>query len=453
VNDSTVEQTDSKSDESDISSSNHSAMLWEIARGYYVDEEQQREDREVQKRFRQKSRGARLGRQMQKPSQGGKWHLSLSKKVEDKSTVLEPYIVSTDVSANVGPTAESEQGLSAEAMLSASTSASTLQTIEKSKLRPPPLQLVGKRNFKRSSSAKLQGETGPKSLHPSALPLPLNIKGESDIGSSAQHNEANFRAEKPKDALGKVLDSPSKISHMPIPPRADTGLKLAPGLIRHNGEILLRSAHSIPQNRASWATRSLSSASSHLWSDTDDDPYPETPPSSKTLRNPNGKEMEIEIAADPGSQNGYVGEHLEDEILDLYLEEKYQAVPPPVPEKSPQKVATASQRLGKPLPRIPIDLNHPSAEGMTRQSTQVSSPANEIENVNVSIPPQTAESTEPMFFEKSSNGNGNTRTDGETGIKEESDEERELRETEERHRRVAAILRRLRDERTDSFYE
>ena len=412
--DRTQPSNDKESENDSTDSPEKSVLPTEIARSY-VDEQERAEDRERQERYRKQMRGRRLGKQMHQMSDPkkesrvdsgissgkGKWRFS----------VFESEIESRATTSNNSSESSTNNGVSKAkaptATVSASASTLTLLESEKVKMRPLPLRVnTAKANqapIARPAVISFEDQAQEKPVeHPSALPTPLAIPA----------TRADLQQGATRQAVMRLSDGTPVHS---------------PHLIRRNGEVLLPPKSPISPIEQVRHSSDSSVSSEGFWSDHKNqyenrkesrskkwmgkakakETQPDTPPTGNTLDY-------------NYSYNAMVGDRKRDEdaddkfdILDFYLDHYDADLPPAVPERSPSRSIAQDPPL---------------------------SPGIAAPNTDINVRNSTTTTTSDPFRDSYEHDHFRNQR-----LAEDDEEERLRWEDEERHKRVAAILGRLRE--------
>ena len=415
-NERTQPSNDKESENGSTDSHEKSALLTEIARSF-VDEQERAEDRERQERYRKQMRGKRLGKQMHQLSEPkketrsrvdsdiscgkGKWRFS----------VFESEIESRASTSNTSSESSTNNAVSKteapKTIVSASASTMTLPESEKVKMRPLPLRVnTAKANQTPSArpaaiSFEDQAQEKP-AKHPSALPTPLSIRAPRAKPQPDATRQAVMRL-----SDGTPVHSPRLIrlnGEVLLPPKSP----ISPiEQVRHSFDSSVSSEKFWSENENQHENRNENGSEKGKGKEREQDTEPDTPPTGNTL------DYDYSYIAIVGDRKRDEDADDKSDILDFYLDHYDADLPPAVPERSPRRSIAQDPPLSPGIAAPNTDIN-------VRNST-------------------TTASSNPFRDSYEHEHFRNQR------LAEEEDEERRRWEDEERHKRVAAILGRLRE--------
>ena len=380
----TQPSSEDRSETGSTASPKKSMLLTEIPRSS-IDEQERAEDRERQERYRKEMRGKRLGIQMlpkSLESENESRVRSEGGKRRWRFSVFENEVESRPSTANTS----SHDSLGKLEMAKEPETAATDMSAAASTLTLP-------------ESEKIK-------MRPSPLKINTTKANQILMPRSTLSNSSNSNQVKHPSALPTPLrvHHPKEKSQAEVAATRKAVMRLSDGtpvrsprLIRRNGEVLLppKEDHSSVPRASSFSAASPvpSSPSLDTWSHDEaslgPEKQPDTPPTANIVhyeQKHSSKEGEIDDRSD---------------ILDFYLDQYSADVAPAVPEKSPRRNLTTTDTAAS-----------KDGHGMKEDRTNT--------------------------YTASSNPFGDQSDD------EAEDDERRQWEEEERHKRVAAILGRLR---------
>ena len=380
---------DDETESGSTESPEKSILLTEIARSY-VDEQRRAEDRERQEQYRKEMRGKRLGLQMSSESpisegesrvRSGDGQRKWRFSAFENEIESRPNTAGNSSDDSLGKLETPKDMKRVTTSVSTAASTLTLPESEKVKMRPPPLEI----NTKKANQTTMP-KSRPSNSSSKDTPSFTKVKHPSALPTPLRTHNPKHR---PQAEASTTRTAVMRLS--------DGTPVRSPCLIRRNGEILLPPKNdnaSLPQNPSlSPVSPTSSLASSKTWShdeaSLDTEKQPDTPPTADFFRYEH-KDRTIIPKGDDAS-----------DILDFYLDQYNAEVAPAVPKKSPRR-------------------------SLITTDTAATKDADGIKNDRTST------------YTTSSNPFRDQSDD------EDEDDGRKQWEEEERHKRVAAILDRLR---------